>query len=100
MADRFWELSQPEAILAANIVYKLKNVLMKYKQLSNYSIKVILALIALLPLIYYNQIEAVPIKAFILGTGSWGIGLIFKMLAHQLIVVPLQYKKQTFGNPK
>ena len=67
---------------------------MKYKQLTNYLLKVILALIALLPLIYYNQIEAVPIKAFILGTGSWGIGLIFKMLSHQLIVVPLQYKKQ------
>ena len=65
---------------------------MKNKQLANYLLKVILVSIALIPLIYYNQIEEVPIKAFVLGTGSWGIGLIFKMISHQLIVVPLQSK--------
>jgi hypothetical protein len=71
-----------------------KNASMKNKQLANYLLKVILVSIALIPLIYYNQIEEVPIKTFVLGTGSWGIGLIFKMISHQLIVVPLQSKNQ------
>jgi len=51
--------------------------------------KTTLIVIAIGPILYYNQIENVPLKAFILGTGSWGIGLIFKMITHQLIVVRL-----------
>ena len=65
---------------------------MNNKQLTDYLLKTILFSIALIPLIYFNQIKEVPIKAFILGGGSWGIGLIFKMLFHQLIVVRLQNK--------
>jgi hypothetical protein len=48
-----------------------------------------LIIIAVAPILYLNQIENVPFKAFILGTGSWGIGLIMKMIAHQLVVVQL-----------
>lgn len=65
---------------------------MNNKKLTNYLLKAILLSIAIIPLIYFNQIKDVPLKAFILGTGSWGIGLIFKMLSHQLIVVKLQNK--------
>ncbi len=54
--------------------------------------KVILLFIAIIPLLYFNQIRGVPFKVFILGTGSWGIGLIFKMLSHQIIVVRLKNK--------
>ena len=54
--------------------------------------KTILILIAIVPLIYFNQIESVPIKAFILGSGSWGIGNIFKILAHQIIFVRFHNK--------
>ncbi|MHB2154371.1 hypothetical protein ACX8XN_08230 [Calditrichota bacterium GD2] len=52
--------------------------------------KSILLIIAIAPILYFNQIEIVPIKAFILGAGSWGFGCIFKIFAHQIIVVPLQ----------
>jgi hypothetical protein len=52
-------------------------------------LKSTLIIIAVAPVFYLNQIENVPFKAFILGTGSWGIGLILKMIAHQLVVVQL-----------
>lgn len=55
-------------------------------------LKTLLIIIAILPLIYFNQIETVPIKAFLLGTGSWGFGLIFKMIFHQIIVIKIQNK--------
>lgn len=55
--------------------------------------KTTLIIIAVAPVLYFNQIENVPVKAFILGTGSWGIGLILKMVAHQLVVVPLNKNK-------
>ncbi len=59
----------------------------------NYTLKAILLAIALLPLLYFHQVEHVPLKAFILGTGSWGIGLIGKMIAHQLVIVRLAKAK-------
>lgn len=65
---------------------------MNNKKLTDYLLKAILLSIALIPLIYFNQIKDVPFKAFILGTGSWGIGLIFKMISHQLLIVRLQNK--------
>jgi hypothetical protein len=68
---------------------------MKTKKTEDYILKAILLLIAFIPLIYFNQIKSVPIKAFILGTGSWGFGCIFKIIAHQLIVVPLQKKNKS-----
>lgn len=52
-------------------------------------LKITLIIIAIAPILHLNQIENVSLKAFILGTGSWGIGLILKMIAHQLVVVPL-----------
>lgn len=67
---------------------------MKYKKLEDYILKSILLLIAIVPLIYFNQIENVPIKAFILGTGSWGFGCIFKIITHQLIVVQLHKRNK------
>ncbi len=67
---------------------------MKNKKLEDYILKFILLLIAIVPLIYFNQIKSVPIKAFILGTGSWGFGCIFKIIAHQLIVVQLHNKNK------
>ncbi|NPA68938.1 MAG: hypothetical protein GXO50_10055 [Chlorobi bacterium] len=65
---------------------------MDKKQLTDYLVKVILLFFAIIPLLYFNQIRGVPFKAFIFGTGSWGIGLIFKMFSHQLIVVRLKNK--------
>lgn len=55
--------------------------------------KITLVIIAVAPILYFNQIENVPFKAFIFGTGSWGIGLILKMFAQQLVVVPLDKHK-------
>ena len=57
--------------------------------------KTVLILIAIIPLIYFNQVENVPIKAFIFGAGSWGFGNIFKILAHQIILVPFHKKKKS-----
>ena len=65
---------------------------MNSKKLTDYFLKIILLSVALIPLVYFNQVKNVPVKAFILGTGSWGIGLIFKMISHQLIVKKLQFK--------
>lgn len=56
-------------------------------------LKTILLSIAILPILYFYFVEEVPYKAFVLGTGSWGIGLIMKMISHQLIVVKLSKKK-------
>ena len=66
---------------------------MKNERFENTLSRAILVVIAVVPILYFNQIENVPIKAFILGSGSWGIGLIFKMISHQLIVVKLHEKK-------
>ena len=72
---------------------------MNNKKATDFILKAILLSIAIIPLIYYYQIKEVPIKIFILGTGSWGIGVILKMVLHQLIIVPLQSKrKSTFLN--
>ncbi len=65
---------------------------MLYK-MSNTLIKIIFTILAIVPIIYYNKIEDVPFKVFILGTGSWGIGLVFKMLGHHFIVTKLHKKK-------
>ncbi|MCU7491143.1 MAG: YhfC family intramembrane metalloprotease [Ignavibacteria bacterium] len=62
---------------------------MKSKKVENYLQKIILIFIAIIPLLYFNQIENVPLKAFVLGAGSWGIGCIFKLLAYQIILSPL-----------
>jgi hypothetical protein len=59
---------------------------------SDLILKTLLILIAILPLVYFNQIKNVPVKAFLLGTGSWGFGLIFKMIFHQIILVKMQRK--------
>jgi hypothetical protein len=66
---------------------------MQNERFENSVLKAILVTIAVVPILYFNQIENVPIKAFILGSGSWGIGLVFKMISHQLIVVKLHKKK-------
>lgn len=68
---------------------------MKIKKFEDYLLKTILFLLTTIPLVYFNQIESVPVKAFILGSGSWGIGCILKILAHQIIVVPLQKKNKS-----
>ncbi|MHB2147887.1 hypothetical protein ACX8XP_02400 [Calditrichota bacterium LG25] len=65
---------------------------MNKKKLTVYLAKIILLFLAIIPLLYFNQVRGVPFKVFLLGTGSWGIGLIFKMLSHQLIVVRLKNK--------
>ncbi|MCU7503001.1 MAG: hypothetical protein HF314_08000 [Ignavibacteria bacterium] len=65
---------------------------MENRRITNYLQKTILILIATLPLLYFNQIKNVPLKAFILGAGSWGFGCIFKILAHQIVIVPLHKK--------
>ncbi len=69
---------------------------MNESRTTDYLLKAVLLFIALIPLIYFNQIRSVPLKVFALGTGSWGLGLIFKILSHQLVVVRLQNK----GLPK
>jgi len=66
---------------------------MKKEGIENIAFKISLIMISVIPILYFNQIENVPIKAFILGGGSWGIGLILKMIAHQLIVVRLHQRK-------
>lgn len=63
---------------------------MKQRKHINVLLKITLVIISVAPVLYLHQIESVPFKAFILGTGSWGIGLILKMIAHQLVLVPLQ----------
>ena len=68
---------------------------MKDKKNIDYVVNVILLILAILPLIYFNQVESVPIKIFILGTGSWGFGNIFKVLAHQIITVRLHNKNKS-----
>ena len=68
---------------------------MKNKKTEDYILKAILLLIAILPIIYFSQIKSVPIKAFILGSGSWGFGCICKIIAHQLIVVQLHNKNKS-----
>jgi hypothetical protein len=55
--------------------------------------KILLVVIAVLPIYYFHIIKDVPIKAFIFGAGSWGIGSIFKIFAHQLVVKKLSDKK-------
>ncbi len=72
---------------------------MKNRKIENYTLKGVLLLIAIIPILYFNQIENVPLKAFILGAGSWGFGVIFKIIAHQLIVIPLQNKNKSFILP-
>ena len=72
---------------------------MKNSKVEDYIKKIVLVLIAIIPIIYFNQIENVPLKAFILGSGSWGIGSIFKMIAHQLIVIPLRNKNKSILLP-
>ena len=66
---------------------------MRNERLVNALLKAIFVVIAVIPILYFNQIKNVPIKAFIIGSGSWGIGLVFKMIFHQLIVVKLNKKK-------
>jgi hypothetical protein len=68
---------------------------MNNKKATDFILKAVLLSIAIIPLIYYYQIKEVPIKIFILGTGSWGIGVILKMIFHQLIIVPLQSKRKS-----
>lgn len=72
---------------------------MKNRKIENYILKVLLLLISIIPIIYFNQIENVPLKAFVLGSGSWGLGLILKIIAHQLIVKPLQNKNKSLILP-
>ena len=55
--------------------------------------KILLVVIAILPILYFHIIKDIPIKAFIFGAGSWGIGSIFKIFAHQLVVKKLSNKK-------
>lgn len=62
---------------------------MNHRKQIDILLKITLIIIAVAPVFYMNRIENVPFTAFILGTGSWGIGLIFKMIAHQLVVVQL-----------
>ncbi|MDM7924760.1 MAG: hypothetical protein QUS35_01975 [bacterium] len=52
----------------------------------------IIFLIAVLPLAYLSLEMKVPVKAFLFGTGSWGIGCILKILAYSLFVQPLHQK--------
>lgn len=52
----------------------------------------IIFLIAVLPLAYLNLEMKVPVKVFLFGTGSWGIGCILKMVAYALFVQPLHQK--------
>jgi len=68
---------------------------MSYETVTRFFVKITLLSAALLPLVYFNRILHVPFTIFILGTGSWGIGLIFKIPAHQLVVVPLQNKTES-----
>lgn len=68
---------------------------MKNKKQIESAEKIILILIAVLPMVYFNQVESVPIKAFIFGAGSWGFGNIFKIIAHQIILVPLHKKNKS-----
>lgn len=63
----------------------------------DFILKAILLLIAIIPIIYFNQIENVPLKAFILGTGSWGFGLIFKMIFHRFVVLQMQNKNKSLA---
>ncbi len=63
----------------------------QHKQI-DFILKTTLVIIAIAPVLYLNQVEKVPFKASILGTGSWGIGLIFKMIAHQIVVIRLNNK--------
>lgn len=72
---------------------------MKNRKIENYILKAVLLLISIIPIIYFNQIENVPLKAFILGSGSWGFGVVFKIIAHQLIVIPLQNKNKSIILP-
>ncbi len=64
------------------------------KKSISYIEKTILIMIAIIPLVYFNQIKNVPIKAFILGAGSWGLGNIFKIILHQVVLLPL-HKRNT-----
>lgn len=62
---------------------------MNHRKQIDILLKITLIVIAVVPVLYLNRFENVPFKAFILGTGSWGIGLIFKMIFHQIVVVQL-----------
>lgn len=66
---------------------------MQEKKRDKLLLHAVLILIAIAPIIYFKQIENVPYKAFILGTGSWGFGGIFKIVAHQIIIKRLHKKK-------
>lgn len=68
---------------------------MKKKKRDTLILNSILILIAITPILYFNQIENVPYMAFILGTGSWGFGCIFKIVAHQIIVKRLHEKNKS-----
>lgn len=68
---------------------------MENKKTVNYLQKIILISIAIIPILYFNQIKNVPLKAFVLGGGSWGIGCIFKLLFYQAILVPLHRRNKS-----
>ncbi len=63
---------------------------MHRKDTSHILQKVFLTGVAVLPLFWLNRFEGVPFRVFILGTGSWGIGVMLKMIFHPLVIVPLQ----------
>ncbi len=62
---------------------------------SAFVLRLLLLAAALLPLIFFYEVWHVPVKVFLLGTGSWGFGVIFKMLFHQLLLRP----KERRGGP-
>ena len=75
------------------VITKINN--MNKEKKANLLLKIILILIAILPLIYFYFIRDVSYKAFIFGTGSWGIGLIFKMTGNQLLIKRISNKNKS-----
>ncbi len=64
----------------------------KSKVFDSIILKTLLLIVGFGPVLYFYLIKDVPILVFILGAGSWGFGVILKMIFYQIIIVPLTKK--------
>lgn len=92
MENGEWKMVNGEWGMSEKNIFGMRNDMNQRNQIDLFK-QITLILIAIVPVLYLNRVEQVPLKAFILGTGSWGIGTILKMIAHQLVVVRMNARK-------
>lgn len=65
----------------------------QYNTVKENALKATLTVLAILPLLLLSLFGSVPLRIYLLGSGSWGFGLIIKMLLHQAVVIRLSKKQ-------